>query len=57
MKRSNWIKHAKDLPVKKIIDSYVDEIEEVVCEYNQTELIKIILEELVEIVKLKELNK
>lgn len=53
MLRNNWIKHAKDLQVNEIIDNYVDEIEELTSEYNQTDKMKKLLEELVEIIRLK----
>ena len=46
---TEWIRHARILPMEKVIECYINEIEEITCEYNYTELIKAQLKELLKI--------
>lgn len=44
-----WIKHARTLSVEKVIDSTVSEIEKKTACYGETEIIREIILELIEI--------
>lgn len=61
MKRTNWIKHASQLSTKEIISDYIEDINDTIDSEvrsgNRDIKLRELLEELVEIVKKKELNK
>ena len=46
---TNWIRHARTLPIEEVIECYINEIEEITCEYNYTKFIKAQLKELLKI--------
>ena len=49
IKESTWIEYAKTLSFEELIEVYVNQIEEITCDYNSTNKIKKTLEEFVNI--------